>query len=361
MDDYDDGGEQEIGPVAFARYHLGDLHRRGVIVPELMCRQLLYRNGFHSLAGEPDSGKTTLAYWFAAELLGEGGRVMIFDEEQGPEQADERLLALGAEQEDIDERTFYYPFPGRKWTRTDVTALSLEVAEAKPDLVIFDSAGAFMAMAGLDENNPGDCTRWYKTVMQPLTRNADLPTSVLLIDHDTKAQSGGNGASSRYARGSGSKLGIVDVQFKVQLIQPFSRSMDGQVKLVVSKDRRGYMHPRRYRINVSRKLNIEFESAAAAQAADREEMIEQLTATQSKVYQVLDGTPMRKQEIANRVTMRFKYNVRPETVGKVMAVLVDMGIAVAVAEGGGRGHEARWVLAGSNPQTMFEPGEGGRP
>jgi hypothetical protein len=60
---------------------------------------------------------------------------------------------------------------------------------------------------------------------------------VVVIDHDTKASE-----QSRYARGSGAKLAASDVQYKVEIKKPFTRSDSGLLKLTVSKDRRGYLH-----------------------------------------------------------------------------------------------------------------------
>ena len=63
---------------------------------------------------------------------------------------------------------------------------------------------------------------------------------------------------SRYSRGSGAKLAVVDVAFKIRIIKPFTRAQDGILGLDVPKDRRGWL-PRAHRIRVRHDpLTLEF-------------------------------------------------------------------------------------------------------
>jgi hypothetical protein len=106
--------------------------------------------------------------------------------------------------------------------------------ENRPELVLWDSSAAFLARAGLDENSAPAVTNWWARVLTPVAR--ELQAAVLVIDHDTKASE-----LSRYARGSGAKLAALDVQYKVEMRTPFTRNKNGELKLFITKDRRGYL------------------------------------------------------------------------------------------------------------------------
>jgi hypothetical protein len=217
----------------FPRVDLAALARAGIAPPELVCSGLLYRGGLHSLAGSPDSGKSTLLYVWTLELLAAGQAVVLLDEEAGRELATEKLLALGAGPELLD-RLVYVEFPARAWDQADRRGLGALLAEVRPALVGFDSAGAFLGQAGLRENDAPDVTAFYKGVLLPTARQSRA--AVVVLDHVTKQEDAG-----RYARGSGAKLQLVDVAFMVEPVRAFTRGQSGLLRLVVSKDRRGWL------------------------------------------------------------------------------------------------------------------------
>src|SRR6266540_3042489 len=130
----------------FVPVDLAELARQGVPAPELVCHRLLYRGGLHSLAGPPDCGKSTLLYLWALELLAQGQRVVLLDEESGREQVTEKLLALGATPELLaPDRLIYQDFPARTWDHADHQALAELLERTRPALLGLDSAGAFLA------------------------------------------------------------------------------------------------------------------------------------------------------------------------------------------------------------------------
>jgi len=227
-------GQGEARP--FPRVDLAALARAGVPEPERVCSGLLYRGGLHSLAGPPDSGKSTLLYVWTLELLAAGAAVVLLDEEAGRELVTEKLLALGATPALLDPaRLVYAEFPARAWDAADRRGLAALLGEVRPALVGFDSAGAFLAQAGLRENDAPDVTALYKGVLLPAARTSGA--AVVVLDHVTKQEDAG-----RYARGSGAKLGLVDVAFMVEPITPFTRTASGLLRLRVAKDRRGWLH-----------------------------------------------------------------------------------------------------------------------
>jgi hypothetical protein len=219
---------------AFRPVHLGGLVKPGAVKPpELLADGMLYKGGLHGIAGAPDCGKTTLALFWAVKLLREGKRVAFFDEEGGQEIVAEKLCGLGAESFQM-ENLIYVPFPGKMWDDSDVEALLEFLIDARPELALWDSSAAFLARAGLDENSAPAVTNWWARVLTPIAR--ELHAAVLVIDHDTKASE-----QSRYARGSGAKLAALDVQYKVEMKTPFTRHKNGELKLSVTKDRRGHL------------------------------------------------------------------------------------------------------------------------
>lgn len=219
---------------AFIPVKLGSLVANGVDAPERLADGMLYAGGLHCIAGAPDSGKTTIALYWAVKLLSEGRTVAFFDEEGGQEIIAEKLRSLGGKVSEV-ENLVYVPFPGKMWDDSDVAELMEFLGGVRPAMVLWDSSAAFLARAGLDENSAPAVTNWWARVLIPLAR--ELRAAVVVIDHDTKASE-----QSRYARGSGAKLATLDVQYKVEIKQAFSRDRDGLLRVTVTKDRRGYLH-----------------------------------------------------------------------------------------------------------------------
>ncbi len=316
-------GDAEAAP--FTRFDLGALLASGVPPPALLCGGLLYAGGLHTLTGPPDCGKTTLALWCATRLLAEGRTVAMFDEESGPELTAEKLLSLGAGPDDITG-LHYFPYPARAWTRADVGELARTLTSLRPALVIWDSSAAFLARAGLDENDALDVTRFWSTVLAPCARR--VGAAVLVADHDPK-----NAAGSRYSRGSGAKLAVVDVAFKIRLIRPFTRSQDGLLALDVTKDRRGWL-ARAHRIRAGHDpLTL-----TIAEAAEDQPDQPDLTPAQVKLLDVIDDTPRTVGELTDRFAAKHGHGLRRETVSKALNGLLADGLVDHLDTGKGKPH-----------------------
>lgn len=130
--------DQEKPRTAFREFDLAELVKQGVPPPRLLCGDLLYAGGLHSIAGPPDSGKTTITLHWILQHIRDGGTAMFLDEEGGAELVAERLIALNATAEEVS-RIRYYPFPARSWNTYDVIALRELAAAIEPGIVLWDS------------------------------------------------------------------------------------------------------------------------------------------------------------------------------------------------------------------------------
>ena len=309
---------------------LSETLRRGVPDPVLLCNGLLYEGGLHSIAGAPDSGKTTLALFWAVQLLREGKKVLILDEEGGPEITVEKLGALGATCDEVDRLT-YAPFPARSWTEGDIEELLSFAGEINPALMLVDSSAAFLARAGLDENSAPQVTSWWSRVLTPVAR--EIGAAVLVIDHDTKASE-----ASRYARGSGAKLAVLDTQYKVELVTPFTRQQEGILKLLVTKDRRGWLH-RNWQVTVKTGHGM---IMPHLEHDDTETIPVKKGWSKSKqtIYDILDGFPRGYTEINELLHTKTGYFWKGSTFREIVNELLKEDLVECVD---GRGRENKWM------------------
>jgi AAA domain-containing protein len=326
---------------AFRELSLAALVRDGVPPPDLLCGDLIYAGGLHSIAGPPDCGKTTIALWWALRHVRAGHTVVFLDEEGGAELVAEKLIALNATPEDA-ERIRYYPFPARSWNPCDVIVLRELLDDVKPSLVLWDSSAAFLSRAGLDENSASDVTRFWSQVLTPIAR--EHGAAVLVIDHDTK-----DGITSRFARGSGAKLAACDVAFKVAIGQPFSRTQNGVLKMAVSKDRRGWLH-RSWEIVVETGSGMTLRFTELDEDEDGCETAQKLTPADKKTQAALTETPSTTAEITDQIAAQHGHGLKRQTLSESLNKLLRRGVADKLDRGAGR--PALWCLA-NTPKTAF--------
>jgi len=301
----------------------------GIAPPVLLCGDLIYAGGLHCIAGAPDCGKTTLALWWALSLMQAGERVLFLDEEGGSEIVSEKMSSLGAQPLDM-RNMMYIPFPGRSWTDDDVNGLCDLASDFEPSMLLIDSSAAFMARAGLDENVASDVTSWWSRVLSPVAR--DYNVAVLVIDHDTKSTE-----QSRFARGSGAKLAGLDVQFKVEMLKPFTRTGNGLLKVHVSKDRRGWLH-RDWQVHVMtgggviapqfREWEDTGSTLTAAPGADR------WPPSRKALFEVLTEEPRSQVSLVNEIVENGGIPLRRETASRELNELARDGLIVRDDNGG---------------------------
>jgi hypothetical protein len=332
----------DVEPRPFDRQiiDLAQLARDGIRPPDLICGELLYRGALHSLAGPPDSGKSTLLYYWTVTLLAAGDTVILFDEESGREATTEKLLALGAEPDQL-ERLVYVEYPGREWDRADVRALELLLDIHCPTLVGFDSSAAFLAAAKKDENAAVEVTDFYKRVLLEASRVNRA--AIVILDHLGKDQVGG-----RYARGSGAKLATVDVGYMINPVTLFNREQAGLLELHVTKDRRGYLH-RQHEVRVE----VEDGTMTLGFTEVAQDASSTLTPAARKLLAVLrEATePLPNRTLGDRVKTKFGQGLSRETISRNLKILVDQGLADAADTG--PFSEKYWTA--TRPESGAEP------
>lgn len=193
----------------------------------------LVKDELHWVASEAEAGKTWLALWLAIAVMTAEppGRVAYFDEELGVVPFAERLLALGANPDVVEERFAYAPFPAWDMSDADVAAHRDFLRALKPALVVYDTATDMLAEAGLDENSGVDVTRWVKTYPEQARQ---VGAAQLVLDHVGLS----DGAKNR-AVGSRAKRAKAKVGYTIKLKTAYDSATVGHVRIERTKNTRG--------------------------------------------------------------------------------------------------------------------------
>lgn len=202
------------------------------ILPRADGPCLLYAGAVHSIAGEPESGKTWVAIRAAVTELAAGNTVLYVDFEDRATRIVNRFLAAGATPNQIRDQLRYIR-PDTALTATTTT--HLEHAAHGATLAVIDGITEAMTLHGLSLLDNEDVARWLALMPRRL---ADHGPAVLQIDHVIKnAENRG-----RYAIGGQHKLaGIDGAAYKVTVTEPFGRGKKGHARITLDKDREGHV------------------------------------------------------------------------------------------------------------------------
>jgi AAA domain len=208
--------------------NLNQLPAKPPIEPTLGNTGLLYPGKRHVFSGPPDSAKTIAAYCTLIAIIRTGHTAILIDFEMGSYDARQRLQELGATSHELEH--LLYIEPAERATLDRISHL----IDYEPDLVVVDAAAGAYGIQGLDDNKRGDVETLSALYVNSFWRRQ---IATLFIDHVVKdAEHRG-----RYAIGSERKLGGVDVHYGFDTIQPVSRGTTGRYKLVIHRDRGGYL------------------------------------------------------------------------------------------------------------------------
>ena len=198
---------------------------------------LFYAGKVNVLFGDPESGKSWIAYAAVVQALQDGKRAAIVDvDHNGAVDVLARLIALGASAKSLsDSATFRLAEP-------EDGASLLEVVAAlrawSPALVVVDSIGEILPMLGLSSNSPDDYTSAHRQVLTALTRSG---AAVVAVDHLPKSDD----AREHGQTGTMAKRRAVNgVSLRVTLVETFAPGRGGAASLTIHKDRPGGLRGR---------------------------------------------------------------------------------------------------------------------
>jgi len=328
------------GPDPLAKVDLGALVRAGRKEPRRFANGLMYPGKMHSLTGPPESCKTLIAIWAVLQVVSFGRNVVVIDEEAGREQTADMLAAFGADMDLVDKHVHYVDAPALSYGAADMARLGDLLRTAGPVFTVFDSFSAMLSYAGVDENKPGDVTRFCKRVLYPIAR--EFGSAVLVTAHDSK-----EGGNSRYGRGTTAILAEFEVAFKVSAIKPVTRAQDGIINFHVPKDRPAWLH-RDWRIRITRDpLALHWDKAAETIGPDG------LGPAAKKLLDVLDDTPMAIAALTDRLAAKYGHGLKRETASRCLTELMESGLADRIDQGPGRA--ALWLKRGNQLPEAEDP------
>jgi hypothetical protein len=215
--------------------------------PRVMGRtdgvMMLYPGRVHSVAGEPEAGKSWVCLAAAAEaMLLRGEHVFYFDYEDTAHGIVSRLRALGVP-DNLILALFHYIRPGQPLDTTARHLVRRMAEEAPPSLVILDGVSEAMTMEGLEMNDNSDVVKFYERLprwMVTLPGETGDGPSVVMIDHVKKRGNEDTGHGDRSGIGGQHKLaGLDGCQFILRTVLAFSPGHPGMSRMYVTKDRHG--------------------------------------------------------------------------------------------------------------------------
>ena len=212
--------------------------------------RLLYPGREHSVASEPESGKTWLLLHIVGSVLAEGGRVVYVDFEDDEGGIGGRALALGIPAETLtDLSRFRYVRPEAAPTPEQYAEL-LDFDGAGPTLVCLDGVTEGYALFGGEVNSQESAAKWRAGYVKPALR---VGAATVSTDHVVKNKEGRNG----YAIGAQhKKAGLNGALLELVNVDPFGRGLRGHSQVMIHKDRNGDL--RRHGIRVDGERSVHF-------------------------------------------------------------------------------------------------------
>lgn len=206
--------------------------------PKLCARldgqMILYPGKVHSFNGEPECGKSWVAQFACAQVLGNGGSVTYLDFEDAAGTVTARMLALGCEIDAIRYR-FHYHRLDQPFSFDAAEVLDAALAEAEPTLTILDGVTEAMNLCALNPYDNSDVAKFWAMIPRRLARTG---SAAVLIDHVVKD----NESRGRWAIGAQHKMAAVDgASFTIETVTPFGRGKAGISRLIITKDRIGHL------------------------------------------------------------------------------------------------------------------------
>jgi len=193
---------------------------------------LFYPGRVNGLFGESGDGKTWVALACGVQELRCGRHVVLLDFEDIAPGIVQRLIDLGATDEEIIQR-FHYVWPSEPFGFEAETRLAKVIANTFPSLAVVDSTGEAMSLDHVNPNATDEVARWSRRLPGSLARQG---LAVVTLDHVTKAKDG----RGLYAIGSQRKrAAVTGASYLVDATAEFGKGMRGIATLTTAKDRLG--------------------------------------------------------------------------------------------------------------------------
>lgn len=211
-----------------------------VTPPDVLNRadgvSLLYPGRVHSIAGEPEGGKSWVAIVAALQCLQGARNVVYIDYEDTAAGIVSRLLALGATPDQIRAH-LHYARPQRGVDSPAQALLAAEHDRLLPAFVAIDGVTEAMMTQGLEIDGQTDVAKFCDLLPRFIARLAgeheDGP-AVLLIDHVAKDKEN----RGRFQIGAQHKLaGISGAAYTLDRVKPFVIGGHGIARISIAKDR----------------------------------------------------------------------------------------------------------------------------
>lgn len=195
-------------------------------------KRLLYGELLNGLHGESESGKTWVALFAVAQVIADDQHVLYLDFESSKLDITSRLMALGLPGDRLVDR-FTYIGPQDRYTADEMEELAQLIASGKFTLTVLDGVTDAMSVFGLKPRDESDFAQFKRDLLLPLTIAG---SACVTIDHIARGSDGKEALGTQHKRASvrGSAL-------HVEVITPFARGKDGAARLVVAKDRPGWV------------------------------------------------------------------------------------------------------------------------
>jgi hypothetical protein len=162
-----------------------------------------------------------------------GSTVAWVDRESDEAFVAERLRCFRVTADELQRFAYFRPIDP-VGTKGVADTIATFLAERRPNVAIFDAFAGLLDLHNLDPNKAGDVERGYRAIIEPWRAEG---AGTVVIDHVVKAR----GDRGRFAAGSERKLGGVDVHIGLEAIDPFGRGRSGRAKVVIHKDRHGFL------------------------------------------------------------------------------------------------------------------------
>ena len=212
--------------------------------PDLCCLDdgfgLFYRGRINGIHGEPECGKSWVAWITVAQLLLGKGRALYLDYEDSEQGATQRLAALGVSRRTATSCRFGYLRPEEPLGSNGTTAFRewSALLGGKWDLVVVDSMNEAMVLEGLDPSDNKEAGVFTRRLARPAIATG---AAVLLLDHVAKSRD----ARGTWAIGAQQKRAMIrGASYSVEAKRPFGHGLEGEAVLTVVKDSPGAVRQR---------------------------------------------------------------------------------------------------------------------